>query len=154
MKYLIFLLLFSCSTTPKKEYPNVDSALVSYIKEFNQYHLRYKHKSIPKDIKVLYKDISDHPNAGGMHDRISKVTTINKSIFQNNTKLKKESVVFHELGHHILHLTHDWSSDNMLSKTCPRSIMYFKGVPDKCYKRLKWYYIREMFNREPAHWWR
>lgn len=153
MKYLILLFLLSCSTIHKPEYPNVDPILVGYVKKFNEKHIIYKGKPIPNNIKVLYQPMPEHPHAGGVHDRITKITIINKTNFENCSELTKESIVFHELGHHILHLTHDESHDRMMKNGCSRSIMYYRGVTDECYSKFKWYYIRELFDRSPAYWW-
>ena len=141
---LVLLILISCSNTPSKRYgtrhKRIDDRAVKYVKKFEQY---YKRK-IPSHIIIKFRDLPN--NAGGLCNTIKDIITIDTPIWNKKDVYEREEVVFHELGHCVLSLDHDYNIKE--GTTCPISIMYFKGATVKgCYRKHRSYYIKELFFR-------
>jgi len=151
MRFLIlFLLLVGCSTTPTintKRYPNVDKTLKIYVMRFDYLYYKHCNKHVSNNIDVKLALIKESEQAGGVYYRIQNKTIISLRHWPYWLEEEKEEVVFHELGHHVLRLNHDWSAKPKFKDGCPKSIMYYKGIDPRCYKKRRRYYIQELFKR-------
>lgn len=73
---------------------------------------------------------------------------ISREYWNRASDLQKELLVFHELGHCVLHYyghNEQWIIRD--KEAIPNSIMYPYLISDKIYERHKGYYINELFNR-------
>jgi len=153
---LIFLTLFGCATSGNKktdsdskiidrEYPRVDYHLIQEVRRFGVLYKHYCKEEMDRTIDVRLENIEGYPNAAGVYHRIQDYTIISLKHWRRFTPMMREEVVFHELGHHVLNLGHDWSTDN-IKEGCPKSIMYNKGAGN-CYHMKSSYFIKELFKR-------
>ena len=147
---ILLVLLCGCAThnnTIRNKYPNVDPELKKYVMRFDYFYYKHRKKFVTNDIKVYLRVIKESEQAGGMYHRILNETTISLRHWPYWTEMEREEVIFHELGHHVLNLNHDWSSNQFFKDKCPRTIMYYKGINTKCYQKRRKYYIHELFKR-------
>jgi hypothetical protein len=156
---IVIMLLFfmGCSNysvvkPPMRKFPNVHQELRPFVYKFHKFLYQFKGESVPDDIVVKLQNIEGYPRAGGVYNRVFNVTTIAKDKFRTKSFYQKEYVVFHELGHHVLGLSHDFLAGNVMADGCSRSMMYFKTIPEKCYKDFYKYYIIELFSRTKPSW--
>lgn len=146
MKLILLIFLMSCSSpSVKKEgpvpYRNVDVRAMKYVKSFEKYY----GKNIP-NISIEFKDLTGR--AGGVCHTIKGTIKIDEPMWEyKKDEYAKEEVIFHELGHCVLGLGHDYVIKK--KSKCPSSIMYYQGASIKgCYKKYRPYYIRELFFRQ------
>jgi hypothetical protein len=130
-----------CSSTStnvdKSEYPNADVRAIPYIKTFERLYGR--------SIKYIDIKFTDLPGAaGGVCNMLSKKIRIDEPSWKRKTKYQKEEVIFHELGHCVLGLGHDYYQE---TSRCPRSVMFWRASYRGCYKRYRNYYRKEIFFR-------
>lgn len=141
----ILLILTSCARIPQKKlgsvpYRNMDARVIRYVKSFE----RYYGKNIP-NINIKFRDLPGH--TGGVCYTLTKKIEIDEPKWKNDKdEYSKEEVIFHELGHCVLNLGHDYHIKR--GTRCPISIMYYKGASYKrCYRKYRPYYIMELFFR-------
>ncbi len=146
LKMLLLVMLCSCaSNTVTDKYPNVDRELMKYVMRFDYHYYKIEQKFIANDIVVKLEVIKHSEKAGGVYHRILNTTTISLKHWSHWTESEREEVVFHELGHHVLRLKH--AEKTFFKDGCPHSIMYYRGINPKCYKKRRRYYILELFKR-------
>jgi len=150
MHFLIIVLILLCgcaSNTTHNKFSNVDKELKTYVMRFDYFYYKHTGRFVINDITVKLKVIEESEQAGGMYHRIMNETTISLRHWPYWDDMEREEVIFHELGHHVLRLNHDWSKNPLFKDGCPHSIMYYKGINSMCYQKRREYYIQELFKR-------
>ena len=142
---IILLMLTACSSSPTREYDlilykNADERAIKHIKIFE----RYYNKNI-SNITIKFKDLKG--TAGGTCDTKKRTIEIDEPLWEyEKDEYAREEVIFHELGHCVLGLGHDYFIKKR--SKCPTSIMYYKGAAiNGCYRENRSYYIRELLFR-------
>jgi hypothetical protein len=147
MRVILLILLTSCATGPDidtSEYKYMPSHVVKYVLPFEK-----KYGKSLKDVNIImYKYPKKYKKAAGSCNMISRQIKLNKQIWPHISEEKKYTIVWHELGHCVLGLSH--SSSNFIG--CPTSLMHYKAVSDKCFKRHRKKYLNELFKRESSNW--
>jgi len=143
VKILALIILCGCASIGQ-----VDKQVLPYVDKFEEL---YGQKIGPIDILIVDFD-EKHKNAGGLCRLLSQQIFINKKLWETKDEYEKEMLVFHELGHCELGLAHDNQKDS--KDGCYKSIMNWKSMPGKCYRKKKKYYRDELFKRERVHRWR
>jgi hypothetical protein len=136
MKYFLGLLLLTACAAPRpiQKFPR--------IKEVNPHvELFEEICDIKVNIPIYYGELP-YPKAGvcrsiGSYQEI----ILDISSWVVYSYLRRELVIFHELGHCTLGLGHN---DKLLSDNCPSSLMNTELVPSNCYERHREYYIEEL----------
>ena len=150
MRILILLLLLSsCASnnTTTNKFPNVDKELKIYVMRFDYLYYKYTGKSVKNNIDVKLKLIKESEQAGGVYYRIHNKTVISLRHWPYWVEEEREEVIFHELGHHVLRLQHDWRQNPKFKDGCAKSIMHHKAISPWCYRKRRSYYIKELFKR-------
>lgn len=142
---LLILFLIACSTTaeqaPRYSYKYVDKRAIKYVKRFEKF----------AGFKIPFVRIAFVQSFGIKHEKkktIGLCTKIDMQIYlpgykwDDMTDLEKEELVFHEIGHCVLGRGHN--EHKIKDSKCPYSIMWPKQIGDKCYKRYRKHYIKEL----------
>lgn len=140
IKYLLPLLLLS-SCGPQTVFYKKDPRLDKYVNSFNTYYnVEYVGSY------YIEKDWSDGSKDIGICRRLHSnshhnVIVIKESYWNTATEASREQLMFHELGHCVLRLSHN---DNMWTDGCPSSIMNTVHLSDACYNKYRWYYLEDL----------
>jgi len=142
-KLLIFLLLSSgCGQIEHKRQNNIDPEFSRLVDLFEQ------EQSEVVDIDITFKDI-DYPTVGlcwsqtySNGEKQGIEIEIDPDFWFASSEMKKEELLFHELGHCILNRDHE---DEMLYQRIPKSVMY-PYVFEWAYERYRSYYVDELKN--------
>jgi hypothetical protein len=136
MKYFLGLLLLTACAAPRpiQEFP-VPAEIYEHVETFERacdvrVNLPIDFGSLPPPVigRCYYSDIY-------------REIELDKDIWPGLDYLQREQLIFHELGHCTLDIDHDNTS---LEGGCPASIMYYKLMPQICYKKYREYYIEEL----------
>ena len=129
----------------ERPFKNVHPKLRKFVRKFDNLYFKYRKLHIPEDIDIKLDFIIESESASGVYDRIRDETIISRNHYYSLSDDQIEEVVFHELGHHVLRLHHDWDNKK-LKDGCVATIMNKRGASKKCYIRHKKYYMKELFN--------
>ena len=140
---LTLILMMGCSNVPRKGlvlYRHVDARTIEYVKEFEKHY----GKNIP-NITIEFRDLPG--NAKGLCNTITRKIYIDEDKWYGIGKLSQEELIFHELGHCVLGLGHDFTIKSR--DFCPTSMMYKDGaIVEGCYEKDRDYFIKELFFRD------
>lgn len=150
MKYLLmFFILTSCNYN-KEEGNTVVSLLES--EEFNVFKQLFEDEAYLRNINLSTSSIkigftdSSHfqeiTKSGVAYcQRDTKQIVVNKDSWDNYSEIKKEIVIFHELGHCLLDKDHD----NHEHKGEKLSIMHERILNPSFYDEYREHYLDELF---------
>jgi hypothetical protein len=104
-------------------------------------------QNITVNVDVVFKKI-DYPTVGLCWSNISNnqkkgiKIEIDPDFWNKSSDMKREELLFHELGHCVLNRDHD---DSIIHYTIPKSVMY-PYVFENAYKKYRSYYVEELKN--------
>lgn len=146
MRYLVLLLLLSCARVPIKPYRGVDRDIMPYILQFEKdYSMKLEKVSARLyDLELLGS------NAAGICRYHYRDTSLNEIFIDRDRwrgapDLYRKMLVYHELGHCILHRDH---RNTKLEDGCPSSLMNSRILNISCYYKHEEYYLRELKEKE------
>jgi len=145
VKWFVPLILISCSQIPIKPYRSVDPELMPYVKDFERdYNL-----SLEKVTARFYNLdlIMDDRNVVGIceynyHDNTKNKVFIDTKYWTFASGIHRKMLVYHELGHCVLHRKH---RRDKLKNGCPTSLMNPSILKARCFYRNEEYYITELW---------
>ena len=140
MKWMLALLLLSgCAQDFKSPYRgNIDIEFLPHVSAFNA----RAGVSIDKlnTLTVVFSDSIVYPNVGLCFDAENTIT-ISAKFWYSASSVTKEQLMFHELGHCLLHRNH---VDDTLNGA-PISMMFPYLMYDSMYLINREYYLNELF---------
>lgn len=146
MKYAVFIIVGLVTSGCGK--PGViDPETVSYVNSFQDASQRVgKALTIANSGVSVNFGVVDHVGeTGAMCDQNSNSVIIDKASWDQMSVDQRKQVIYHELGHCVLHRDHDNSKDE--ATNCHVSLMSSSSVVDSCINALGWaHYENELFN--------
>jgi hypothetical protein len=138
MRYLILILLVSCSTIKKYEIikyhgKEVEKETLPFIISFEEKCKVYTNTSV-------YFSKMSAKNIAGTCNFLTNVVEIDRSYWVNLTYFEKENLIFHEYGHCALFKSHN----NSMSTGKPISIMNSSLIDLMTYLERRSEYLKEL----------
>ncbi len=132
---IIIILCTSCT----HNYNPIPSDIEPYVSEFEHHSKQYsKHIKLNKINFILQGNFTAHPNWSGYY--------YDGTVYLDTTSMhyryNRRALVFHELGHAVLHRDHN---DKMLNNGITGSIMNFLPSDFRPEHELYGYYVTELF---------
>jgi len=144
MRILVILMIITACSTIKKSSArsNIDPRALKYVQKFE----RIWRRQVPHNLKLeIVSNYLLGTARGGVCIMRKRLIQINASRWNGFSEKKKETIIFHELGHCALNRGHLYYDDKSTDWKCPPSIMNWSGISDKCYVDNYDYYINELF---------
>jgi hypothetical protein len=131
------------------------SAISYFEKESGEFHDEFTEKSgVDSRMKVLFykkipydKNWGDHvvglcPDGG-----VGRNIKIKKMYYWMASPITRKALIFHELGHCVLHKKHN---KELMKDECPKSLMYpeMSGLTEKCLNKHWEEYEEELFQKK------
>jgi hypothetical protein len=130
----------------KMQDKSINPELVSYLNEF-QKQAKLHHTSVDSSHLVMrFSEMSDSMLAYCSQSTNGPTVVVKGSWWNDVGNSDRESVVFHELGHCLLHLTHDNSTENAYDYF--GSSLYKQGFPSSVMNKYHFSAYTYQLNRE------
>jgi hypothetical protein len=140
---LIAMTLVACG---KKEVLDVAPEFQPYVGRFEQVSAKVGSPVTVSDLIVKFGPML-HKNENGACEVMSDKTptvTINEKVWNQMDDLERESLMFHELGHCVLHRNH---KKEITAQGVPVSIMNPYRIDSFLYEENTEYYHQELFKQ-------
>ena len=178
MLFLIFISVTSCADIlrVKRAHKGIDPEFKPYIEEFIYISKGKVKKEDFKNLTIGFHNYKPNDSTAGTcweYGILTEIDISEKWWKENPSIFQRQELVFHELGHCILHRAHtsppEYSSGfvswfekilfklkiltkkGYLSDGCPSSIMHPYTLSESCINKNYYYYIDELFYNYTAH---
>lgn len=138
--YPLLLFLIGCGIFTFKEKNDDKTQFIPYLRSF----IKDSNGKVD-NFGILTMELSDlkHPKIGLCYPGINHIE-IDRSYWNNASKIKRKALIYHELGHCILYrIMH---TEGFRSDGCHSSIMAARITSKYCLKNNWKYYIKELFD--------
>lgn len=141
--HLTLLSVSGCATYHKAVL-SIEPLLGQYVVDFEAEALWHNKPLIVEDLVVKFGPMVDHDSVGYCWQPANgtPVVVIDAAYWQTISAAEQEILMFHELGHCVLHRGHNNALD---SNHMPSSIMYWQLFDGSYYETNRESYLHELF---------
>jgi len=176
MKLLLFLLLLSSCSSFGKKHKDIDPEFKRYVQKFIDLSSGKVKKEDLEGLTIGFVDNDWSGTVGTCYPIFPNEIDVNRDWwFETTSELKRTELIFHELGHCILHRSHTeptmsggiigsierflfkigvYEQKGYLDDGCPASIMNNYILSEKCFYKHYTYYIDELYEEKTYSEWR